>query len=138
MATKGAKKGKQAAKKRSATATEIKKEREQQNAQPTTDGGQLKAILLFALAVLMLFLVIIEGKSLWNMLHSFLFGLFGISVYLLPFFLGFVAIVSAMGKMSSAVTVKTVEACGLFKCGNRRFFRASDKPRLWRASFCGV
>ena len=110
MATKGAKKGKQAAKKRSATATEIKKEREQQNAQPTTGGGQLKAILLFALAVLMLFLVIIEGKSLWNMLHSFLFGLFGISVYLLPFFLGFVAIVSAMGKMSSAVTVKTVEA----------------------------
>lgn len=108
MATKGAKKS-NSAKKRSATATEIKKEREQQ-AQSTTGGGQLKSILLFAFAVLTLFLVIIEGKSLWNMLHSFLFGLFGISVYLLPFFLGFVAVVSAMGKMSSAVTVKTVES----------------------------
>ncbi|MBO5106089.1 MAG: DNA translocase FtsK 4TM domain-containing protein [Clostridia bacterium] len=57
-----------------------------------------------------MFLVIIEGQSLWKMLHSFLFGLFGISVYLLPIFLGFVAIVSAMGKFSSAVTVKTVES----------------------------
>ena len=109
MATKGAKKGKQAAKKRSATATEIKKEREQQQAQPS-GGGQIKSILLFALAILVLFLVIIEGQSLWKMLHSFLFGLFGISVYLLPFFLGFIAVVSAMGKFSSALTVKTVES----------------------------
>ena len=108
MATKGSKKSKPT-KKRSATATEIKKEREQKQTQPSS-GGQIRSILLFALAILVMFLVIIEGQSLWKMLHSFLFGLFGISVYLLPIFLGFVAIVSAMGKFSSAVTVKTVES----------------------------
>ena len=112
MATKGAKKSgstKNSTKKRSATATEIKKEREQQQVEPA-GGGQLKAILLFALAVLVLFLVIIKGQSLWNIIHNFLFGIFGISVFLLPIFLGFVAVVSAMGKMSSALTVKTVES----------------------------
>ena len=109
MATKGSKKGKQTTKKRSATATEIKKEREQQQPQ-SSGGGQLKAILLFALAILILFLVIIEGQSLWNALHKFLFGVFGICVYTVPIFLGFVAVVSAMGKFSSTVTVKVVES----------------------------
>ena len=116
MATKGAKKGsrapqkgKQQTKKRSATATEIKKQREQAMEQTAT-GGQFKGIVLFAVAILVLFLVLIEGESLWKSVHNFLFGTFGICVYALPFFIGFIAIFSAMGKMASSVTVKTVES----------------------------
>ena len=111
MATKGSSKSKKSTKKRSATATEIKKEREQKQAQPSAGGGQLKAILLFALAVFMLFLVIIEGhESFWNVLHNFLFGVFGFGAYTLPLFLGVIAVFSAMDKFASCVTVKTVES----------------------------
>ena len=116
MATKGtrktnstSRKGKQPTKKRSATATEIKKQREQAMEQPAA-GGQFKAILLFAFAILILFLVLIEGESVWNSVHKFLFGTFGICVYAVPFFIGFIAIISAMEKMASAVVVKTVES----------------------------
>ncbi len=108
MATKGAKKGK-TTKKRSATATEIKKEREQA-AQPVSGGGQIKAILLFAFAVLILFLIIIEGNdSFWNTLHNFLFGVFGFGTYTLPLFLGVVAVFSAMDRFATSVAVKTIE-----------------------------
>ena len=116
MAAKGAKKnkqlslkGKQTTKKRSATATEIKKEREQA-AKPVSNSGQIKAIFLFAFAVLTLFLVLIEGESLWQSIHKFLFGIFGICVYVVPFFLGFIAICSAMDKLASTSVVKTVES----------------------------
>jgi len=132
MATKGAKKSK-STKKRSATATEIKKEREQE-AQPS-GGGQLRAILLFALAVLVLFLVFIEGQSLWKMLHSFLFGIFGICVYVVPIFLGFVAVFSAMGKFGSTVTVKTVESALLVVFLSAAIDIFSDHPA--NQSFAG-
>ena len=109
MATKGAKKGKSPTKKRSATATEIKKEREQA-AQTSSGGGQIKAILLFAFAIFTLFLIIIEGNdSFWNTLHNFLFGVFGFGAYTLPLFLGVIAVFSAMDRFASSVTVKTVE-----------------------------
>ena len=110
MATKSTNKGKtkKSTKKRSATATEIKNQRER--AAEPQGGGQIKAILLFALAILILFLVIIEGQSLWNALHKFLFGVFGICVYTLPIFLGIVAVFSAMDKFSSTVTIRTVES----------------------------
>ena len=111
MATKGSKNGKQTkpAKKRSATATEIKKEREQEVHTPS-GGGQFKAVLLFALAILVLFLIIIKGNdSFWNTLHNFLFGVFGFGAYTLPLFLGVIAVFSAMEKFAASVTVKTVE-----------------------------
>ena len=109
MATKGSKKGKTTTKKRSATATEIKKEREQA-AQPSSGGGQIRAILLFAFAILILFLIIIKGNdSVWNVLHNFIFGVFGFGTYTLPLFLGVIAVFSAMDKFASSVTVKTVE-----------------------------
>jgi S-DNA-T family DNA segregation ATPase FtsK/SpoIIIE len=109
MATKGAKKGKPTTKKRSATATEIKKEREQAAA-PVSSGGQIKAILLFAFAILTLFLIIIEGNnSFWNHLHNFLFGVFGFGAYTLPLFLGVIAVFSAMDRFASSFKVKTIE-----------------------------
>ena len=107
MATKGAKKS-NTTKKRSATATEIKKAREQKA--QSTSGGQIKAIFLFALAVLILFLIIIEGNhSVWNYLHNFLFGVFGFATYTLPLFLGVIAVFSAMDKFASSFKVKTIE-----------------------------
>ena len=110
MATKQSKK--KPTKKRSATATEIKNQRERQAAAPS-GNRQLKAILLFAFAVLSLFLIIIEGQSLWTVLHNFLYGVFGITVYTLPLFLGTVAVLAAMDKFSSNVNAKIIESAGL-------------------------
>ncbi len=110
MATKQSKKSK-STKKRSATATEIKNQREREK-QKSSGNLQTRAIILFAVAILSLFLIIIEGQSVWTALHNFLFGIFGICVYTVPVFLGAIAVFSAMEKFKETVTSKTV-MCGL-------------------------
>lgn len=104
MATKQSKKP---TKKRSATATEIKNQRENKPA----EGGhrQIGAILLFAFAILVLFLALIPGQSVWNAVHNFIFGVFGICTYIVPIALGTIAVFWAMDKFSDSVVVKTVE-----------------------------
>lgn len=106
------KKTKQSAvkKKKSATATEIKQAQEQKAAAQPSGKKELTAILLFAVAVLLLFLVLIEGESAWTFLHNALFGIFGVCVYTLPIFIGLVAVLSAMDKLYSGVTVRLTEA----------------------------
>ena len=99
-------------KKKSATATEIKRSR-QESAQKPSGNRELTAILLFALALLILFLVFIEGQSVWTFLHNALFGIFGVCVYTLPLFIGFVAVFCAMDRFNSGVTVRLVESAFL-------------------------
>ncbi len=97
------------AKKRSATATEIKRERAQKNKQMPSGKRELSAILIFATAVLLAFIVLVPGESVWTAIHKFILGVFGISAYVLPLFLGGVAIFCASDKLYSTVTVKLVE-----------------------------
>ena len=59
---------------------------------------QAKAVLLFAGAVLLMCLAIIPGGSLWGWLHTVVLGLFGLSAYLIPVLMGYLAVVSAMDK----------------------------------------
>lgn len=101
------------AKKRSATATEIK-EKKQSAKQPAaakkSSNKELKAILLFAFTILTFCLIIIEGQSLWTGMRNILFGLFGLSVYLVPVFLGIITVFYTMDKFRGPTKVRIIES----------------------------
>ncbi len=59
---------------------------------------QIAAVITFAAAVFLLFLVFIRGQNVWSIMHNFLFGLFGVCTYIWPFLLGYVAIMTALDK----------------------------------------
>lgn len=109
MAANKAKRGRPP-KKKSATATEIKQGRARQSENANSSNKELTAILLFALALLIMFLVFIKGQSAWTFLHNALFGIFGICVYTLPIFIGLVAVFCAMDRLHSSVSVRLVES----------------------------
>ena len=109
-------------------------------AEPAPKGlnPQVKAILLFATGVLFLALLLIKGGSLWFVLRSFVFGLFGFCAILLPFVFIYLGIMTAKEKqmahkgakvaLSALVVLLT---CSLFYlCGhvdyneNRSYFEA--------------
>ncbi len=68
--------------------------------------NQSSAVLLFAGAVLLLCIALIEGASLWGWLHKTLFGLFGACLYILPFLMGYVAVLCAMERPIGSVKGK--------------------------------
>jgi S-DNA-T family DNA segregation ATPase FtsK/SpoIIIE len=72
---------------------------------------QTTAVLLFGLALLMLFFAIIEGESLWTVLHNVMFGLFGFCAYLVPLLLGFIAVMLAI-KKDESIALKVGEGVG--------------------------
>ena len=59
---------------------------------------QVKAILLCAAGILLLALVVIRGGSLWQILHQFLFGLFGVCALLVPVIFLYMGIMTAKEK----------------------------------------
>ncbi len=67
---------------------------------------QTVAVLLFAGAILLLCFVLIPGASLWGAIHKLLLGLFGICAYLLPFFVGYLGVLSAMERSVGSVRSK--------------------------------
>ncbi|MBQ7116033.1 MAG: DNA translocase FtsK [Clostridia bacterium] len=58
--------------------------------------------------------VFIDAGSLWGMLRNFFFGLFGLSAFILPVFILFVSIVSAIGKDSRKYKIKVTESFIIF------------------------
>ncbi len=93
----------------SATATEI----EQMRSRPQKSGkSQLRAIILFAIAVLLMFVALIksEEKNVWNGLHNLLFGLFGVAGYVVPIFLGAIAVKCASDKQYERFGVRLTES----------------------------
>ncbi len=67
---------------------------------------QTVAVLLFASAILLFCFVAIPGASLWGAIHRLLLGLFGICAYLLPFFIGYLGVLSAMERSIGSVRSK--------------------------------
>lgn len=59
---------------------------------------QIKAILLCAAGILLLALVVIRGGSLWQIIHQFLFGLFGVCALLVPVIFIYMGIMTAKEK----------------------------------------
>ena len=71
---------------------------------------QLQAILCFALAVFLLFVVLIPGENLWTtLLHNPMFSLFGITAYFYPFLIGAISILLAKESQSTNTSVRIFE-----------------------------
>lgn len=104
-------------KKRSSTATGIRKrEAENYKAQKNQRKQEIKAIILFAVSVLVLFLVLIKGSSIWLWAHNLIFGLFGICSFLVPIVMIYVAVKVALNKMTGNMSEKLVESSLLVLC----------------------
>lgn len=73
---------------------------------------QTAAIFLFAGAILLLFILLINGGSLWGSLRRFFYGVFGFGAFLLTILIGYVAVVLSMEKPSTSPT-KAIFKSGL-------------------------
>ena len=71
---------------------------------------QLYAVIMFAVALFLMFLVFIPGENIWFAVHNFLFGIFGVTAYFYPFILGLVAVLFALDKISTSASAKVIES----------------------------
>ena len=71
---------------------------------------QTTAVILFAVAILLLFIIIIKGEKVWSFLHNVTFGLFGICAIILPIILGGVAVMLTLDKTYQKIRLTIVEA----------------------------
>ena len=63
-------------------------------------SSQMAAVILFCVALLLLAFCFIPGASVWEFVRQHvLFGTFGITAYLVPVLLGYVAILSARDQL---------------------------------------
>ena len=83
----------------------------QKRAQATMSRNrQLYSVVWFAVALFLMAIVFVPGENVWNYIHNFLFGMFGITTYFYPFLLGAVAVIFAMDKGGSTITAKVTES----------------------------
>ncbi len=74
-----------------------------------TGKEQVAAVLLFAGALLVLFLALIEGQAVWKFFHNFLFGIFGFSTFLIPVIMTYIAVLLSIGKSEDSVHSKVIQ-----------------------------
>ncbi len=89
------------------------KKKSETKTQQTAAKLQLYSVIGFALAVFLLCVVFIKGENVWLWLHNFTFGLFGVTAYAVPFFVGIVSVVMALEKMTGTAIAKLIEG-GVF------------------------
>ena len=70
---------------------------------------QFSAIILFAIAIFLLCLAIIDAGGLWGILRTFLFGMFGFCTFIFPLLLFVVAIFLTLDKTDGKFTTKLIE-----------------------------
>ena len=70
---------------------------------------QLTAVIWFAVALFLLFVVLIKGQNVWLAMHNVMFGIFGVLAYFYPLLMGAIAIACAMDKFAGAVKTKIIE-----------------------------
>ncbi len=97
-------------KKSTASHAKGRAETKQSKAASQSAKNQSAAVLLFAGAVLLLCIALIPGDSLWGWLHKTLLGLFGACLYILPFLMGYVAVLCAMERPIGSVKAKIGQA----------------------------
>ena len=54
-------------------------------------------------------MVFIKGENVWLWLHNFVFGLFGVTAYAVPFFVGIVSVFISMEKLTNTTIAKLIE-----------------------------
>lgn len=80
----------------------------------TADNKQFRAFIGVFFALFMAAVVYIEAEGLWGSLRNFFFGVFGISAFIIPIFIAFVCIISAIGKDTKEYKKKVVESVIIF------------------------
>lgn len=75
---------------------------------PAGLNPQVKAILMLASAIVLMVLALFKGEHFWLWLHSVLFGIFGFCSYLLPFALGYFAIMTSKEKRMNRPAAKVL------------------------------
>ncbi len=98
--------------KKSNTATGIRNaEKEKHQKEVNGKKNAIRAIILFAISILTLCLVIIPGENVWLAVHDFIFGIFGLCAFFLPFFLLGMSLLLAFNRQRSSLAAR------LFECG---------------------
>ena len=95
---------------------------------------QVKAILLFASAVVLLALVIFPGEALWSGLRGFMYGFLGFGFVLVPFLLGYLAIMTAKEKQISRLSTKLILSTLIILLVSSLFYMFSA-PEIKSAGF---
>ena len=98
MATKKAT-GKRAASKGSPAKKNTKSKTKPKQEKKDGMNPQTKAILLLLCAVILLALAIFPGAVFWETIRGFFYGVFGVGFILIPFLLGYLAIMTAKEKI---------------------------------------
>ena len=80
----------------------------------STQHKQIASFIGCFFALFMGAVVFIEAGSLWGMLRNLFFGLFGLTAFILPMFILFVSIVSAIGKDTRKYKFRVVESFIIF------------------------
>ena len=88
--------------------------KEAKNSLFSTQHKQIASFVSCFFALFMGAVVYIEAGSLWGMLRNLFFGLFGLTAFVLPIFILFVSIVSAIGKDSRKYKFKVTEGFIIF------------------------
>ncbi|MGN0452341.1 MAG: DNA translocase FtsK [Ruminococcus sp.] len=126
---------------RSSTANSKRKTSSSKGSAETVQSGgmnpQVKAILLLASAVLLLALVIFKGEHFWSNLRGFMYGVFGFGFVLIPFLLGYLAIMTAKEKRISRLTAKLLLSAFIIILVSSLFF-LFGKGDYKEASFFGA
>ncbi len=71
-------------------------------------NNPIKAVVMFAFAVLLMCLILIKGENIWFYIHNFIFSLFGPSCILWPILIGVFAVFDSCGKNTKEVRLKYI------------------------------
>ena len=93
--------------------------------------NQMRAVVLFALAIFVGCLVLIEGESLWRVGHNFMLGFFGIWAIIWPILMIYVAVVFSLEKTDNAnfeTRLGMIALVILLVCGTASVFSGDTPP----------
>ena len=86
------------------------------NTKQQSSVNQLMAVVWFAVSVFLFTLAVYPGGKVWLSLHNIVFGLFGITAFIIPLYIITLAIVYSLDKLKSTVKLKAVETGLLIYC----------------------
>ena len=72
--------------------------------------NQLMAVVWFAVSIFLFALAVYPGGKLWFSLHNVVFGLFGITAFIIPVYILAITIVYSMDKLKASLKLKAIEA----------------------------
>ena len=130
----------------------------QRTQQQTGLSPRVRAILFGMLAGVFLLMVFLKGENIWTEIRGFFFGVFGLAMFLVPIFFGYLALITEKEKhvahmkakvTLSVLTILLVSALiyilggakfnnvNFFACLGKLFIEASDTTYYMTAS-CGL